>query len=205
MVRTKPPRLFPFVAGTGFKRLDMDKALVALNVYAALWRSVNNGELKPEDLKDLFFKSICDRVTYRESWRHGKYWSAAAWERACLHGKTNKIGLISEHVVPRGALLEASLKLPLDEAKKMVWDLSIECMITEEEDLILGQAGLKSAAFFDNPFERYKRAGIKILDVQHPLGVFFLTAEERIALQNLDILVPHNYETCSCKHCLGAP
>lgn len=195
------PRVFPFAAGTGYKRKDMERAQVALNVYAALWRSVQLGELQPSDLKDLFFKSICDRVTYRESWRAGKYWSKDAWERACKHGTTNKIGLVSEHVVPRGALLEASLKLPLEQAKQLVWDLSIECMVTEEENLLLEKAGLKSTPFLDNPFERYRLAGITILDVHHPAGVPFLSDTERGILKSLGILAEHKTKDCSCSHC----
>ena len=196
----KAPRFFPFKAGTGFKPADKEKADKALRVFEILLRAVNAGALAESDLKDVFFKSISDSITYRESWKCGKFWSVAAWRRAVENGHTN--GLVSEHVLPRGAALSHSLTLPLEEAKEFIWHSSFECVVTQEEDKLLNGKGLKSAGNADNPWVRYQIAGINILDVEHPKGTKFLDDAERSLLQKLGILSPHEASECNCQYCI---
>ncbi|HZW13814.1 MAG TPA: hypothetical protein VFF81_11560 [Noviherbaspirillum sp.] len=199
--KTTPPRVFPFVAGTNFKPSDYRHAETALRIFGVLWSAVKAGELSGNDIQKVFFDSISDPITYRESWKCGKFWSVAAWEKACADGITNKNGLISEHVLPRRVALEHALALPtVEEAKQFIWNASFECVITEKENAVLNQNGLQSKGFPTDPWERYRRAGIRVLDVQHPVGTHFLSDADRSAIGD-EILVAHHPSICSCKHC----
>lgn len=198
-----PPRVFPFIPGTKFKPADYGHAETALKIFGTLWQAVKNGELTEKDIQKLFFKSISDPITYRESWKCGKFWSVAAWERACADGGTNKNGLVSEHVLPRQVALQHSLTLDtLDKAKNFICEMSFECVITKEENKKLDGNGLKKVGFPDNPWKRYQNVGIKILDVQHPRGTHFLNCDDQATLEQLGLLVKHLPQNCDCHHCV---
>jgi hypothetical protein len=183
------PRDFPFKAGTGFKIGDTKKADSALKVFEVLWKAFQDKHIAEEDIKHIFFYSISNQITYRESWKCGKFWSVKAWKQACE--KLNTKGLLSEHVVPRSVVLNHALKRSnLADALDSVQKYSFDCVITKEEDKELTRKKLKSSTpNLSNPWERYKMANIKVLNVQYPPGKFFLDQEDRKMLEELNILV----------------
>lgn len=198
------PRSFPFEAGTGFRPGDAAKASHALKVFEVLWAAVKAGQLTKENITHVFFDSISNPLTYGESWKRGKFWSVSAWEAACTTGRTK--GLVSEHVMPRGAVLDHALTLPtIEEAKRFVLAMSFDCIITKAEDSRLTKAKLRSTGFVDNPWKRYALADIKVLDVKHPSTNAFLSDEDRSKLG--DLLVAHAPEVCteSCTQCHPPP
>lgn len=195
-------RVFPYPTGTGQKPKDFDKAIDALHVFAAIYDAVRNGRLLAEKVTDIFFKSISDSITYRHSWKCGKFWSVDAWSRYMADKRSTKNDLISEHVVPRPVALRHALSMPtLQQALQAVWELSFECVITKEEDTRLNAKKLKSVGYPDDPWQRYKAADIKILDIEHPRGQFFLNEIERATLATSGILQRYGDAACGCPRC----
>lgn len=177
------PRAFPFRAGTGFKPGDMLRARDALEVFGVLWDAHQNGILERRHLQPVFFRSVSDQITYRESWKRGKFWSVDAWQAALTAGNTND--LVSEHVLPRSQALAHALSIGNREAAlQFVWDASFECVVTKEEDSRLPRA----SGYPEDPWKRYAEASIMIFDVEHPRGVRFLDDADRAALIRHGIL-----------------
>jgi hypothetical protein len=183
----KPPRTFPFKAGTGYKPADWDLALGALKTFGVLWNHVKNGDLVERDISHVFKNSTSDLISYRDSWKCGKFWSVSAWETACANGNTN--GLLAEHVLPRGETLKHALSFHnVEDAKRFVWENSFVCVVTKAEDDILTSAGFRSMGDVANPWTRYAAVkGLYILDVIHD-GHSFLSDSEREPLKALDLL-----------------
>lgn len=180
--KTNPPRSFPFRSGTGFKAGDMQRAKDALAVFGVLWDAHHQGVLSQRQLQPVFFRSVSDQITYRESWKCGKFWTVDAWQAALTTGNTNK--LVSEHVLPRSVTLAHALTLPKDEAAQFVWENSFECVVTEEENARLP----RTKGYPDDPWKRYAESEIMILDIEHPIGVWFLDDGDRTALKRHGVL-----------------
>jgi hypothetical protein len=161
----------------------MKRANDAWEVFSVLHGAFKQGRVTEEQLKPLFFRSTSDLISYCEGWKAGKFWSREAWRTAKDNGHTN--GLVSEHVLPRSVTLRHALELNLDAAKQFVWENSFECVITRKED-----RRLKSDhANPHDPWERYAKANIRILDVYYPSGISFLSKKDREALDRHGILV----------------
>lgn len=200
--RNASRRVFPYKTGTRQKPADFDKAIDALHVFAAIYDAVRHGHLSPEKVTTTFFQGISDSITYRHSWKCGKFWSVEAWNRYLSDKRSTKNNIISEHVVPRPVALRHALSMPtLQQALHAVWELSFECLITREEDQRLTSTKLKSVGYPEDPWQRYKEADIKILDIEHPRGQRFLNEAERATLTQLGILQSYGDAPCACTHC----
>jgi hypothetical protein len=181
-------RRFPFVAGTKFKATDWVKAERAVKVFKEIWNAVQAGRLTKEDVAHSFFYSTSDLISYRESWKCGQYWSVGAWETALTNGKTTE--LVAEHVLPRDAILQEVLSIEdWATAKQYLWDNSFVCIITKAENKRLGAAKLSKVGFPHDPWERYKRVKIYVLDAECPAGTYLMTAAERARLQAKGLLI----------------
>lgn len=184
-----PPRAFPFKAGTGYKRTDAVKAAHALDVFEVLWEGYKAGRLSANSLGDVFFAYVSQRISDRESWKCGRYWTPAAWQAFLASGSTNS--LKDEHVLPRPLVLAEALQCAdVAAAKKLVLDLSFTCVVTEGDDQLLTDAGLKSKGYPHDPWLRYKQAGLQVKDVHYPAGVPFLSPADRAPLIRHEILLP---------------
>ncbi|HDR9250816.1 hypothetical protein WI93_24670 [Burkholderia vietnamiensis] len=166
------------------------KADSALTVFEALWDAYQRKTLKAEDIQNTFFDSISDLISYRDGWKCGRYWSVDAWEKARLANGVTHNKLLAEHVLPRSAALFHALELPKEAAKKFVWDKSFYCTITEDEDGRLNKAGLKDQGNPVDPWQRYAKVNIVILDAEDQAGRKFIPDVERAHLKQLGILHP---------------
>ena len=73
-------RSFPFAVSK-----EKKDVATALRIFEMLWHDHERrgGSLSTKQLTTVFHKYISDAITYDGGWRRGKYWSQAAWERAC--------------------------------------------------------------------------------------------------------------------------
>jgi hypothetical protein len=200
-----PIRTFPFKAGTNYKNSDESHAISSLKIFRVLWQAVKDGSLTLDDIGDIYFYSISKTITYRDSWKRGKFWSENAWIASKKHGTTSHLGLKSEHVLPRRAVLEYALTLSsVEEAILFVEAMSFDCIVTTEENNVLTKNGLNSKGFATDPWLRYKGTGIKILNIQHPFGFKFLNEIDVETLKRHDLLsnTIEDSKNCMCELCI---
>ncbi|MGF6570044.1 hypothetical protein ABH945_002155 [Paraburkholderia sp. GAS333] len=192
-INSRRIRQFPFVAGTKFKETDWRQAEKSLKVFMVLWDGVKGGTLTVDDIRHSFFYSTSDTISYRESWKCGQYWSVAAWELACKQGNTK--ALISEHVLPREAMLQHLFSdhvSTANEAAAYLWENSFVCVITKEENKRLNKAKLAKEGFPLDPWKRYSGEclddPILVLDAEFPPGNRLMSDVERVPLEQKNLL-----------------
>lgn len=176
-------RRFPFTPGKRPGPGNLTAAQDALSVFDVLHEACSAGRVSVKQLHHLFFRSTSDLISYREGWKAGKFWSVEAWRKAVEQRNTN--GLISEHVLPRSVVLETAVEMPLEQARKYIWDMSFECVVTRPENKKLP----RKKGYPDDPWRRYAEAGIRVLDVTYE-GVPLLTDDDREVLMRHGILAP---------------